>query len=284
MAETLRAGGTQALDWTYSRLMPGASIDEQRLAFGRVAELYDRARPSYPASVLDMLFDVAQLQPGAEVLDVGAGTGKGTRLLADRGLAVTALEPDPAMAAVARRNCDLYANVEIEPVAFEDWRSERRMRAVVSFQAWHWIEPEARYELAAGALQDGGWLAAIWTFPEWATTPLRDALRAAYAQAVPSLAPDFPMHPASHPTRLAGDWASDIDDCPRFTAAQVHEHRWSARYSAVEYRELLETHQDHILLAAAERARLLSAVSEVIDAAGHLELDFVTRMCLARAV
>ncbi len=215
------------------------------------------------------------------MLEVGAGTGKATCLLAAHGLSVTALEPDPAMAAVARRNCAGYPSVEIEQVAFEAWRPAQRVQAVVCFQAWHWIEPEVRYERAAEALQDEGWLATVWTFPEWATTPLRDALRAAYAQAAPNLTPDFPMHPASDPKRLAGDWAKEIASCSRFTAAQVHEYPSSARYSAAHYRELLETHQDHILLSPAERARVLTAVAEVIEIAGEIHLEFGTRLCLA---
>jgi SAM-dependent methyltransferase len=258
------------------------NIEEQRLAFGRVAELYDRARPSYPASAIDALMAVAQLHPGAEVLEVGAGTGNATRLLSDRGLLVTALEPDPAMAAVARRSCAGQANVAIEERPFESWSSAKRVQAVVSFQAWHWIDSMVRYERAAEALQDGGWLAVVWTFPEWATMPLCDELRAAYAQAAPTLAPDFPMHPASQPTRLAGDWAEEIAACSRFTAAQVHEYPWTAQYSAASYRALLETHQDHILLSADERARLLSAVSDAIETAGAIDVDFVTRLCLAR--
>jgi SAM-dependent methyltransferase len=257
-------------------------IDERRLAFGRVAELYDRARPSYPAGAIDTLSDFARLQPGAQVLEVGAGTGKATRLLADRGLVITALEPDPAMAAVARRNCVGHPNVEIEQIAFEAWRPARRMQAVVSFQAWHWIERTVRYERAAEALQHEGSLAAIWTVPEWSSTTLRDALRAAYAESAPRLAPGFPMHPASDPTRLAGDWVGEISTCSRFTAAQVHEYPWSAQYSAAEYRDLLETHQDHILLSPDERARLLSAISELIESAGKIHLDCVTRLCLAR--
>jgi SAM-dependent methyltransferase len=232
--------------------------------------------------VIDGLCAFAQLRPGAQVLEVGAGTGKATCLLADRGLSLTALEPDPAMAAVARRNCASYPSVAIEQIAFEAWRPARRVQAVVSVQAWHWIEPEVRYELAAEALRDGGWLATVWSFPEWVTTPLRDALRGAYAQAAPDLAPDFPMHPASDPKRLAGDWASEIATSGRFTAAQVHEYPWSARYSAARYRELLETHQDHILLPAAERARVLSVVAEVIEIAGEIHLEFVTRLCLAQ--
>jgi SAM-dependent methyltransferase len=262
--------------------MPRGSIDEQRLAFGTVAELYDRARPSYPTATIDVLCERARLAPGSEVLEVGAGTGKATRLLADRGLIVTALEPDAAMAAIARRNCAAHTSVALEPIAFEDWQPRQRVQAVVSFQAWHWIEPTVRYALAAEALEDGGWLAAVWTFPEWATTTLRDALRAAYAGAAPGLAADFPMHPASEPTRLAGDWTAEIAACPGLTDAHVHAHPWSARYSAAEYRAMIETHQDHILLSAPERARLLSAVAQAIEIAGGIDLDFVTRLCMAR--
>ncbi len=262
--------------------MAPPTLDEQRLAFGRVAELYERARPSYPAAVIDGLLEHTQLRAGAHVLEVGAGTGKGTRQLAERGILVTALEPDPAMAAVGRRECATVAGVEFELLAFEDRPVGSLAQAVISFQAWHWTEPQKRYERAAAALSAGGHLAAIWTFPDWGRTALRDSVRAVYRQAAPELGSEFPMHPGSQPTRLAGDWAGEISGSPHFEAAEVHEYAWSARYSASAYRELLETHQDHILLEPAARERLLSAVQERIESAGGIELAFVTRLCLAR--
>jgi SAM-dependent methyltransferase len=264
--------------------MARPALDEQRLAFGRVAELYERARPAYPAGLIDELIEYAELRGGALVLEVGAGTGKGTRQLAERGLLVTALEPDPAMAAVARRLCAEVAGIEFEQVPFEEWRPREAVQAVISFQAWHWTEPGSRYELAASALSQDGRLAAIWTFPDWQETALREALRAAYAASAPQLPADFPMHPASEPTRLAGDWAGEISAAARLARPEVREYPWSARYSAVAYRELLETHQDHILLEPDAKARLLSAVSETIDAAGGIDLRFVSRLCLAQRV
>jgi trans-aconitate methyltransferase len=66
-----------------------------------VAELYDRARPSYPAGAIDALLAHGALAPGDRVIEVGAGTGKATELLAARGLRVLALEPSAEMAAVA---------------------------------------------------------------------------------------------------------------------------------------------------------------------------------------
>lgn len=141
------------------------ATDEQRLAFGRVAELYDRARPSYPRAVIDELIDSTGLRAGEQVLEIGAGTGKLTCLLAERGLAVLGLEPSAEMAELATINCERYSLVEIEQVDFEHWQTfVRTLPLVVSAQAWHWVAPELRYERAAAALAPEGTLAAIWTF------------------------------------------------------------------------------------------------------------------------
>lgn len=264
----------------------GRATDEQRLAFGRVAELYDRARPSYPAVVVDELIELAGLQPPAQVLEVGAGTGKLTSLLAERGLAVLALEPSAEMAEVALANCQSYPLVEIQRVDFEHWQaSVPPLPLVVSAQAWHWVAPELRYERAADALEPGGTLAAIWTFPDWERTRLRDALREAYRLAAPDLQADFPMHPGSEPTDLAGDWHAEIEASGGFVQPQMRMYPWSTSYSTADYLELLQTHQDHILLEPAAREGLLTAVAAAIDAAGgEIMLSFVTRLCLARRV
>jgi protein-L-isoaspartate O-methyltransferase len=263
--------------------MPSPPTDEQRLAFGRVADLYESARPSYPDDVLDWLIEIAGLVPGAQVVEVGAGTGKATRMLAERGLAVLALEPDPAMAAVARRTCSSYPLVDVRQLAFEAWQPQQLVSAVISAQAWHWISPTVRYARASEALSPGGTLAAIWTLPCWSTMALSEALRDAYSRTVPALAPDFPMHPASEPTDLAGDWHAEIASSEGFSGAQVREHRWSLEYSTSAYLELLQTHQDHILLEPAQQQLLLSALSQVIDdAGGDIKVDFLTRLCTAR--
>jgi SAM-dependent methyltransferase len=262
----------------------GRATDAQRLAFGRVAELYDRARPSYPAAVVDELVEQGGLRAGDRVLEVGAGTGKLTCLLAARGLAVLALEPSGAMAEVARANCQRYPFVEIEQVHFEHWQaSGPPLPLVVSAQAWHWVTPGLRYARAADALEPGGTLAAIWTLPDWEDTQLRDRLRDAYRIAAPELQADFPMHPGSEPTDMAGDWQAEIEASEGFVEPQVRMYPWGATYSTAEYLELLQTHQDHILLESVARERLLAAAAAAIDdAGGEIVLSFVTRLCLAR--
>jgi SAM-dependent methyltransferase len=257
--------------------------DEQRLAFGRVAELYDRARPSYPAPAIDALVDYGGLAPGSRVVEVGAGTGKATELLAARGLDVTAIEPSAEMAAVARAKLAGRPGVTVVECAFEAWEPAGRFDAVVSVQAWHWVDPAVRYARAHEALTAGAMLAAVWSFPDWERCPQRDALSRAYRSAPMTLHADFPMHPDSEPTRLAGDWEAEIAAGGTFGAAEVRRFQWSEGYTAEAYTALLRTHQDHILLGDEDRAALMGAIGRSIDGnGGRLELPFTTYVCLAR--
>ncbi|MGI8712262.1 MAG: class I SAM-dependent methyltransferase [Solirubrobacteraceae bacterium] len=257
-------------------------LDEQRLAFGPMAELYDRARPSYPAGAIDDVIAHAGLRESDPVLEIGAGTGKATVLLAGRGLRVLALEPSAEMAAVARINCAAYPRVCVVEQEFESWQASEPVRAVLSAAAWHWISPDVRYPRAHRALIRGGTLAALWTFPDWEACALRDGLRDAYRAVVPGLTSDFPMHPASRPTRLAGDWRAEIEASAGFENPQVRIHPWCGDYTGLEYTRLLQTHQDHIRLPSDDRERLLVAIADVINAAGGtVTMPFETRVCLA---
>ena len=65
--------------------------------FGAGAEAYSRGRPEYPAAVGRWLEERLHLGPGAVVVDLAAGTGKLTRVLAATGAWVLAVEPVAAM-------------------------------------------------------------------------------------------------------------------------------------------------------------------------------------------
>jgi 16S rRNA A1518/A1519 N6-dimethyltransferase RsmA/KsgA/DIM1 with predicted DNA glycosylase/AP lyase activity len=82
-------------------------------AFDEVAELYDAARPGYPAELFTDLASITDCQRGSALLEVGAGTGQATEGLARRGFHVVAREPGPNLAAFARRRLARWPNVQV---------------------------------------------------------------------------------------------------------------------------------------------------------------------------
>lgn len=258
---------------------------ERRLTFGRVAELYEQARPSYPRELVEMVARYAPLEPGDRILDVGAGTGKATRLFAGAGQEIVALEPSAEMAAVARTALSGLRGVRVVQAEFEHWElPPDPFKLLISGQAWHWIDPDARYAKARAALIHGGALAAFWNYADWRNSPIRGALDEAYRQAAPEFPPAGPMHPQTDRAELEPEWEAEISATGGFVAPTVHTFPWRQRYSAGEYVRLLSTHSDHILLEPAVRERLLARIAEVIEArGGELEVMYVTHLYLARA-
>jgi SAM-dependent methyltransferase len=259
---------------------------EQRLVFGEVAELYDRHRPSYPDQLIDDVLHVAGVDGREAVLEVGAGTGKATTMVAARGIPVVAIEPSEEMARIARRNCSRYAGVEIERSDFEDWDpGGRTFPLLFSAQAWHWVRPAVGYAKARAVLAPGGLLAAFWNRPAWPGSASRDVLLAAYERAVPELPPSGPMHPANSLPDGDEEWESQIAATDGLTGAEIRRYDRIELYSASAYTGLLATTSEVRLVPEGQRTALLAAVSAAIEANGDaITVPMATQLRLARKV
>jgi SAM-dependent methyltransferase len=259
--------------------------EERRLTFGRVAELYEQTRPSYPRELVDDVAAYAALGPGDRILDVGAGTGKATRLFAGRGQAIVALEPSAEMAAVARTELRGFPEATVVEAEFERWEPPAdRFKLLISAQAWHWLDPEIRFAKARAALVAGGALAAFWNYADWRDWPARPELEEAYREAAPEFAPAGPMHPLVHQADLVeSGWEGEVAGADGFGDPEQRTYPWRHRYTTDEYVRLLSTHSDHALLEPAVRERLLARIADVIDAhGGELDVAYVTHLFLAR--
>jgi ubiquinone/menaquinone biosynthesis C-methylase UbiE len=132
-------------------------MTQRALSFGTVSEDYDRFRPGPPAAAVDWL-----LPPDARsVVDVGAGTGALTTLLAGRVARVTAVEPDERMRAVLARR--VPAAAVLAGTAEELPLDDAGQDAVLASSAWHWVDPERAVPEAARVLRPGGTLGVAWT-------------------------------------------------------------------------------------------------------------------------
>ena len=135
------------------------SVHPGARAFGLTAETYERARPTYPAEALDWVAEAAALHPGDVVVDVGAGTGKLTRLLVERGYDVVAVEPIDGMRAVLAERVPqarvVAGTAEAIPVPAAS------ARAVTAAQAYHWFDAERAEPEIARVLEPDGALVII---------------------------------------------------------------------------------------------------------------------------
>ena len=141
---------------------------ERALSFGRGAASYDRVRPEYSSEALDLVTARLGLAPAAEVLDLGAGTGKLTRGLVERFARVTAVEPDASMRSVLEQVTDCYLVVEgtAEAIPLED----ASVDAVFVGQAFHWFANDEAVREIARVLRPRGGLVLIWN-AWWKTEP-----------------------------------------------------------------------------------------------------------------
>ncbi|HEU5331519.1 MAG TPA: class I SAM-dependent methyltransferase [Actinocrinis sp.] len=130
------------------------------LGYQRAAADYERVRPSYPTRVLSVLADALDLGPGKRVAEVGAGTGKFTRLLALTGARVVAVEP---VAAMRTRLAELLPQVEVvDGLAEATGLAAGSVDAVVAAQAWHWFDPAAALAEVERITCPGGRLGLVW--------------------------------------------------------------------------------------------------------------------------
>ncbi|NYF17368.1 SAM-dependent methyltransferase [Microbacterium sp. AK009] len=138
-----------------------ASREEMSTSFGREAARYESGRPDYPADAVAWLLEpVAAPGRRPRVADVGAGTGKLTRVLRELEAEVVAVDPDADMLAELRRRVRgtpaFVGTAERMPL------SDASVDAVVGGQAWHWVDPVAGAVEAGRVLREGGVLGLVW--------------------------------------------------------------------------------------------------------------------------
>jgi ubiquinone/menaquinone biosynthesis C-methylase UbiE len=134
-----------------------------RLLFDGAAERYDASRRGYPTEIVEFVVATAGLQPGSAVLEVGCGTGQLTEQLVRYGFSITAVDIGASMIAAARRRLT-GTSVRFEAVAFEDFQaSEATFDLIVSATAFHWVDPDVKFDKPSRLLRPGGWLALLAT-------------------------------------------------------------------------------------------------------------------------
>lgn len=176
--------------------------------FGSSADIYERGRPSYPQGVVDLFVSELGVGPGTRVIDLGAGTGKLTRLLVSTGADVVAVEPVEAM---REQLVALVPEVDAqegtaEALPFPDDHAD----VVTIAQAFHWFDPQPALAEIARVLRPHGGLGLVWNERD-TTVPWVAALSELF---------DWETR---RPYEKGGDWAAIVAASGLFTPLQRRE-------------------------------------------------------------
>ena len=216
-------------------------------SFGAVADIYERGRPQYPLEAIDWLVPAH----ATRVADLGAGTGKLTRQLRERGLDVIAVEPSAGMREQLRRAVPgvpvLGGAGEQIPLA------DHRVDAVLVAQAWHWVDPARAVPEVARVLAPGGRLGLLWN---------RRAEDEDWAAELSTLI-------GSRDAPGSGRPSPDIG--PPFGPLQRRSVGWTHRLSRAEMTDWVASRSYVITLPDAQRHRVLGQVRDLLDT--HPALD-----------
>ena len=246
------------------------------LRFGGVAQAYERFRPGYPVEIVELVMGYAS-QPIRTALEIGAGTGKATRLFAQAGVKVTASEPDPAMLDELRKQAPDAVTV---PAAFEGLPLGEPFGLVYAAAALHWTRPDGRWSRVAALLQPAG-VFANFGGPVRLTDPsVEQVVQAARApflasDEIPSPDGTAPQDHLQWPgTELQrSEWFADVQQV-------VIERRFTM--AARDYVGYLSTVSAYLELSAPVQEQVYSRISAVLPETVEICADLTVHLARRR--
>jgi SAM-dependent methyltransferase len=221
-----------------------------RQAFSQVHEDYEHGRPVYAEAAVEWAIATFSI-PRGRMLDLGAGTGKLTRLIVPRAAQVVAVEPVAAMRGVLAREVPeaiaLDGRAEAIPL------DERSVDAVFAGQAFHWFAPAPTLDEVARVLRPGGALVLLWNHWRLGESAWVDELAAAIGEkrrkvsdAAPEWRPVLAADERFEPVRDTGADHDEVTDAEGVLA-------------------LVRSHSPVAVLPEDERTALLERIAVLVE-------------------
>lgn len=210
--------------------------------FASVADVYERARPSYPQESIDWLVGQTGLGPAHTVVDLGAGTGKLTRLLLPTGARVVAVEPIAEMRALIEGAEAVDGTAEAIPLP------DASADLVTVAQAFHWFDHGRALPEIHRVLRADGRLVLFWNMRD-----LEDPVQRGVEELLRPLRADVPG-------QILGAWRRPLEQTSLFGPATVGAFRYEQRFTTDDLCDRVTSTSFVAALPAIEREELLVRV------------------------
>jgi len=226
--------------------------------FGAAAADYQQGRPDYPRESIDWV--LADVAADGLVVDVGAGTGKLSQVIAATGRPVVAVDPDPKM-------LERIVGIETRQGSGEQLPFPDGAAAAITFgQAWHWVDPVRGSAEVGRVLQAGGVLGLIWNVRDESYDWVRELGKDIHGAA------DHALIAAEGPPVAAP-----------FGTPERHETSWTRPMTPEDIEAMIRSRSYVIEAEPQVRERILGDVRDLLaghpDTAGRelIEMPYVTR-------
>ncbi len=212
---------------------------EQKTTFGRISELYEKTRPSYPQALIDDIITFSSISQNGKILDVGCGSGQATLPFAQHGFNVLGIDISQDLVGIARNKCTKYVKVDFQIAPFEEVKlPESSVDTIVCGMAWHWIAPEIRYKKAIKLLKQGGTLALFWYHQDKTKSTLVSEIREVFGKH---------GHAESGPTGtrvhlLVKEICEELKQNTEFTPIELREYAEELKYTKEQYLNLISSY------------------------------------------
>ena len=210
--------------------------------FASAADVYERARPSYPRESVTWVAERAGLGPGRTVVDVGAGTGKLTRLLVATGARVIAVEP------VAEMRAKLAGIEALDGTAEQIPLPDATADVITVAQAFHWFDHDRALPELHRVLRPGGCLALFWNVRD-----LDDPLQRGIDEL---LAP----HRGALIAQREGAWRRPLEQSPLFGPVEKRSFRYAQQFTVEDLCDRVASTSFVAAMPPGEREELLVRV------------------------
>ncbi len=230
---------------------------------------YVKYRPSYPGAAIDAILEAIGEPSQLTAADIGAGTGISSRLLAERGVQVLAVEPNAEM----RQAAEIYPLVEWREGTSEVTNlPESSVDLVTCFQSFHWFNPVLTLPEFRRILQPSGRLAVVWNLRD-----RTDELTLSYTQIVKTASNNHPAEKrdrAIEPLLTSSDF-TNIQSCDFVYKQDVDLPGLIGRAQSSSY----------IPKSGPQLHKLISDLTELYETycgnKSFVSLVYQTRVCLA---
>lgn len=247
--------------------------------FTKLAEDYAQYRPGYAPFVLDAFLGLMSEAPETlQGVDIGAGTGIWTRMLAQRGVIMSAVEPNDAMRAEGiRQNGDHTINWHAGS-AETTTLPDASFDFICMASSFHWTDFDRAVTEFNRILKPGGLFMALWNTRRYESNPLLVRIE----DHLKGLVPDM-KRISSGRSEFCDTLLNRLGKCHVFTDAMYLEGRHTELQSPEHYIGLWRSVNDVRVQAGEKRFdAFINYIRSQTAMLQHIEAEYITRAWIAR--